>query len=80
VSYQEIPIDGSGNVPVDIQNLVAVTGPLTDAELRATPVPVSGTVVVSSATIIAVTDVVDAGNSSTATLLAGATFTTIRLT
>lgn len=33
--------------PVSIAASVAVTGPLTDAELRATPVPVSGTVAVT---------------------------------
>lgn len=34
--HQEVPLD------VDIAGTVAVTGPLTDAQLRATPVPVSG--------------------------------------
>jgi len=39
-----VPVDGSGvTQPVSIASSVAVTGPLTDTQLRATPVPVSGT-------------------------------------
>lgn len=41
--------------PVSIAAPVAVTGPLTDAELRATPVPVSGTVAVTQGGAFAVT-------------------------
>lgn len=39
-------IDGklTNPLPVSIPGAIAVTGPLTDAQLRATPVPVSGTV------------------------------------
>lgn len=44
--------DGAGNtisstgtsLNVDVTNTIPVTGPLTDAQLRATPVPISGTV------------------------------------
>lgn len=41
--------DGAGalNVIVDSSAAIAVTGPLTDTQLRATPVPVSGTVTVT---------------------------------
>ena len=47
-------VDGSGvTQPVSIAASVAVTGPLTDAQLRATPVPVSGTVTASNASVSA---------------------------
>ena len=39
-----------GTQKTQISGSVAVTGPLTDAQLRATPVPVSGTVTVTSTT------------------------------
>lgn len=43
-----LTVDGTvsvaGTVPVSIAGTVAVSGPLTDTQLRATPVPVSGTV------------------------------------
>jgi hypothetical protein len=42
-----ITVDGS----VSITGSVAVTGPLTDAQLRATPVPVSGTVTVTATSL-----------------------------
>lgn len=42
--------DASGELQVDVLTMpsVAVTGPLTDAQLRATPVPVSGTVTINA--------------------------------
>lgn len=40
-------LDADGGLKAHIQNSVAVTGPLTDTQLRATPVPVSGTVAVT---------------------------------
>lgn len=43
----EAAVNGAGQVSVNVGNFPAtqvVTGPLTDAQLRATPVPVSGTV------------------------------------
>ncbi len=41
-------VDTGAGLPVSVQNAsLAVTGPLTDAQLRATPVPVSGTVAVT---------------------------------
>lgn len=46
-SDQTVPVSGTfwqATQPVSIASSVAVTGPLTDTELRATPVPVSGTV------------------------------------
>lgn len=46
----DVPGDAANGVDVDVtrvQGTVAVTGPVTDAELRATPLPVSGTVSVS---------------------------------
>jgi len=46
--------DGGNSITVDgtvaVSGSVAVTGPLTDAELRATPVPVSGTVTANAGT------------------------------
>lgn len=42
------PVIDTDTLNVTIPGTVAVTGPLTDAQLRATPVPVSGTVAVSS--------------------------------
>lgn len=46
--------DGGNSITVDgtvsISGSVAVTGPLTDTQLRATPVPVSGTVAVTQST------------------------------
>jgi hypothetical protein len=39
----KLPALSSGRVPVDITGSAAVTGPLTDTQLRATAVPVSGT-------------------------------------
>jgi hypothetical protein len=46
--------DGGNSITVDgtvaVSGSVAVTGPLTDAQLRATPVPVSGTVTANPAT------------------------------
>lgn len=56
-----VTVDGSGvTQPVSgtvavssVAGSVAVTGPLTDAELRATPVPISGTVSVGAATTLA---------------------------
>lgn len=39
-----IQVDSSGRLLVSIASSIAVTGPLTDTQLRATPVPVSGTV------------------------------------
>ncbi len=44
-----IKVDAAGELQVDVLTMptVAVTGPLTDAQLRATPVPVSGTVTAS---------------------------------
>lgn len=49
-------VDGSAHTQpvsgtVAVSGSVAVTGPLTDAQLRATPVPVSGTVTVSNASV-----------------------------
>lgn len=42
------PISSTGtSLNVDITNTVPVTGPLTDTQLRATPVPISGTVTTS---------------------------------
>jgi hypothetical protein len=44
-NYQFVAVDSGGNLQVDVLNFPAsqaVTGPLTDAELRATAVPVSG--------------------------------------
>jgi len=39
------PLSSTGtSLDVDVTNTVTVTGPLTDAQLRATPVPISGTV------------------------------------
>lgn len=47
-----LKVDGSGvTQPVSISATVAVSGPLTDTQLRATPVPVSGTVAFSNSTI-----------------------------
>jgi hypothetical protein len=48
--------NASGAAAVNIQdggNSITVDGPLTDAQLRATPVPISGTVTVGSATTLA---------------------------
>lgn len=42
--------------PVSIAAAVAVTGPATDAQLRATPLPISGTVTVSNPTAAGLTD------------------------
>ena len=41
-------VDASGRITALISGTVTVTGALTDAQLRATPVPVSGTVAVSN--------------------------------
>lgn len=44
-----VSISSTGSsLNVDVTNTVPVTGPLTDTQLRATPVPVSGTVAVSN--------------------------------
>lgn len=49
-----IPVTGTffqATQPVSIAASVAVTGPLTDAQLRATPVPVSGTITATNASV-----------------------------
>lgn len=43
-----VDVSAAAPLPVSIGTAVAVTGPLTDTQLRATPVPVSGTVAVSA--------------------------------
>lgn len=45
------PTGSNLHVVVDTAPTTAVTGPLTDAQLRATPVPVSGTVTVNNASV-----------------------------
>lgn len=42
--FQVMSTDNAGRVNTNINGTVAVSGPLTDTQLRATPVPVSGTV------------------------------------
>lgn len=69
------PVSGTVSVgnfpatqPVSIAASVAVTGPLTDTQLRATPVPISGTVTtspVSSSTSTVVQVVVSATTNTT---------------
>lgn len=45
------PINSTaGSLNVDVTNTVSVTGPLTDAQLRAIPVPISGTVTANAGT------------------------------
>lgn len=60
------PVSGT----VSVSGSVAVTGPLTDAELRATPVPVSGTVTTSPVTSSSATVTQVTSNGSNQTLLA----------
>lgn len=94
--------DGSGPVTVDgtvaVSGTVPVSGPLTDAQLRASTVPVSGTVTITDGsgpvtvdgtvaldaptlaaletiTVAGSAIVVDANNSTTTPLAAGATYT-----
>lgn len=46
-----VPVDGSAvTQPVSIAATVAVSGPVTDAQIRATPLPVSGTVTANAGT------------------------------
>jgi hypothetical protein len=52
-NYQRFKLDkgaDGASVPVTDASPLPVSGPLTDAELRATPVPVSGTVTVANPT------------------------------
>ncbi len=73
----EIQVQGS----VDVNNFPAVqpvsgtvtaTGPLTNTELRATPVPVSGTFTGSNASTATVSQVVLTANTNTTLLVANA--------
>jgi hypothetical protein len=43
-----LPVSATNPFPTEVTNTVNVTGPLTDTELRATPVPISGTVLVDT--------------------------------
>lgn len=79
-----IGADGANDGDVSAANPLPVTGPLTDTQLRATPVPVSGTVATggltdaqlrASAVPIAIDSTISTVNSSTATLGIGAVFT-----
>jgi hypothetical protein len=45
--FQVLSTDNAGRVNVNVNGTVTTTGPLTDTQLRATPVPVSGTVTAS---------------------------------
>lgn len=62
--------DNAGSLTVDgtvaVSGSVAVTGPLTDAQLRATPVPISGTVTITDGSG-AVNVIVDSGVVTTIT-------------
>lgn len=64
-----VPADG-GPAPVGAANPLPVSGPLTDAELRATPVPVSGTVTANIGTVgtLATAAKQDTGNTSLASI------------
>jgi hypothetical protein len=55
--------DGSG--PMTVDGTVAVTGALTDSELRATPVPVSGTVTVNAGTNLNTSSLSTSANQTT---------------
>jgi hypothetical protein len=72
ISNVPLPVDGSGVVqpvsgPLTDTQLratpVPVSGPLTDAQLRATPVPISGTVSVGAPTTLATVTNVAVGTS-----------------
>jgi hypothetical protein len=83
----EQPVIDTDTLNVAIAGPLAVTGPLTDAELRATPVPVSGTVATGGLTdaqlratavpvsLAAIGSVVNAANSSSTPLAGNASFT-----
>jgi len=60
------PVTAANPMPVSVSGSVAVTGPLTDAELRATDLPVR---------VDSYAYPISTGNSSTAQLAPGATFT-----
>ena len=67
-----LPVQQDGSWTVSISGSVAVTGPLTDAQLRATPVPVSGPLTdaqlrASPVPVSAVTDLTPS-NSTNATV------------
>lgn len=65
-------VSSANPMPITAPVALPVTGPLTDAQLRATPVPVSGTVnALDSGTVYTFST----NNSSTVQLAAGATFT-----
>lgn len=71
----QLKADLTETQPVSIAAPVAVTGPLTDAQLRATPVPVSGTVTASGpltdaqlrAAPVEITGAISATSAATAT-------------
>lgn len=64
-----IPVSGTVAVSA-VGGSVAVTGPLTDTQLRATPVPISGTVSVGAPSTIATVTSVSVGSVTAVTLSA----------
>ncbi len=70
VSVSNFPATQPVSGTVNVGNTVPVTGPLTDTQLRATPVPVSASITFPTSSTATITQVVLTANTSTQLLAA----------